>query len=191
VRAKLLAVGLLLGVALGVPWFGAAAQTPPSPSPAVKPSPSPAAKPTGTAVPEGLSGDWIQPTLLTIGVVLVAVTGVGWYFSNRAEATPNAEQREDIRRFVERDFARYVARHHVPPGPGVPGAAAAHAVSIAGDEGWRKVFLHHFGLHNELSHFSKQVALEIYTQYVDDAVRRELAAITASSGETTSPPERS
>jgi hypothetical protein len=186
VKAKLLAVGVLLGVALAVPSFGAAAQTPPSPSPAVTPSPSPAAKPAGTAVPEGLTGDWIQPTLVTIGVVLVAVTGIGWYFSNKAEAAPNAEQREDIRHFVERDFARYVARHQVV-GAGPPGVGGGQAVSIAGDEGWRKVFLHHFGLHNELSHFSKQVALEIYTQYIDDAVRRELAAPHASPSGATAP----
>ncbi len=128
-----------------------------------------------------VSSQWIPSALVAIGIVLIILVLVAWFRSNRAEATPNAEQREEIRRFVERDFARYAAR-----GLAAAGNGAVLTPNLATDPGWRKVFVHHLELQSELRHLTKSSALAIYTIYIDAAVQRELAALGAVSAPTAS-----
>jgi type IV secretory pathway VirB2 component (pilin) len=102
-----------------------------------------------------------ESTLLGIGVALSIIVMVAWYFSNRAEATPNEEQLAEIRHFVNEHFARYVAR-----GLAAEGVAT---VAVSKDPAWRKV-------HNELYAFRTDIALQVFDQDIDAAVRRQLAA---------------
>ena len=88
--------------------------------------------------------------------------------SNRAEATPNADQRAELRHFVNDHFAKYVARGLAAKGVGT--------VAISKDKAWRKVYLQHLRLHNELYAFRKDVAMRIFEAEIDAAVARELEA---------------
>jgi hypothetical protein len=108
--------------------------------------------------------------LSAIGLILSAIVAVAWYLSNRAEATPNLDQLEEMRHFVTGHFANYVARGLAAEG------AHPNQVSIAKDPAWRKIFVQHLKLHNELYSFRTQIALDVYETYVDDAVRGYLAA---------------
>jgi type IV secretory pathway VirB2 component (pilin) len=109
-----------------------------------------------------------ESTLLGIGVALSIIVMVAWYFSNRAEATPNEEQLAEIRHFVNEHFARYVAR-----GLAAEGVAT---VAVSKDPAWRKVYVQHLKLHNELYAFRTDIALQVFDQDIDAAVRRQLAA---------------
>ena len=92
--------------------------------------------------------------------------------SNRAEATPNEDQLAEMRRFVTDHFAKYVARGLAVEGIG--------AVAISRDRAWRKVYLQHLRLHNELYAFRRDVALRLFDAEIDAAVARELEAIRAA-----------
>lgn len=143
-------------------------------SPVVRASPSPVAAGAGAAAAS--RGTWAtirdavssDTTLVTIGVVLSIGVIVAWFMSNRAEATPNDDQRAEIRRFVNDHFAKYVARGLAAEGVG--------AVKISEDKAWRKVYLQHLRLHNELYAFRKDVATSIFNAEIDAAVARELEA---------------
>jgi hypothetical protein len=111
-------------------------------------------------------------TLLAIGIILLILTGVAWKMSNRAEATPNEDQLIEMRRFVTDHFAKYVARGLTAKGHG--------PIAISGDPAWRKVYLQHLRLHNELYAFRKDIALRLFVAHIDDAVRREVDAARAS-----------
>lgn len=117
-------------------------------------------------------------TLLGIGVVLLVAVGIAWYMSNRAEATPNDEQLIEMRNFVNDHFAKYVARGLAAEGVG--------AVAVSHDPAWRKVYLQHLRLHNELYAFRRDVALRVFDAEIDAAVRRHLALLQAP-GQTTTP----
>ena len=54
------------------------------------------------------------------------------------------------------------------------------------DRAWRKVYLQHLRLHNELYSFRKDVALALFDTYIDAAVQRELDALRAA-GQTANP----
>lgn len=105
-----------------------------------------------------------------IGLILSAIVAVAWYLSNRSEATPNLDQLEEMRHFVTGHFASYVARGLAAEG------ARPDQVSIAHDPAWRKIYIQHLKLHNELYSFRSKIALDVYETYVDDAVRANLAA---------------
>jgi hypothetical protein len=174
VKVLLLAVGLALASAFYLPaesW----AQGQPSPSPAAKPSPSPspAAAPT-SPIDALMSGEMTTQLLLGIGIVLGAIGAAGWYLSNRAEAEPRGDDLVALRRFVEVEFAPFVAQGLAAGGTGAGTVANA---SVANDPAWRKVFAHHLDLHNEFYRLSKRRALAVYTEYIDAAVRRELDAL--------------
>jgi hypothetical protein len=111
-------------------------------------------------------------TLVTIGVVLSIAAVAAWVMSNRAEATPNEDQLGEMRRFVTDHFAKYVARGLAAEGIG--------AVAISRDSAWRKVYLQHLRLHNELYAFRRDIALRIFDEEIDAAVRRELEAARAA-----------
>ena len=152
----------------------------PATKPAAKPGASPAAKPGAAAPTVSEPGwNWINnyislTTLLTgLGVVLAGVGAVGWYRSNRAEARPDAEHLEEMRRFVEEDFARYVAA-------GLPLDSEGPIPPVSTDEAWRTLFVQRIKLHNELYRFDTNAALGVYTAHVDEAVRRALAARRAA-----------
>lgn len=123
----------------------------------------------------GIIGTWFVTTsdgqLTAIGIVLVTISCTAWYLSNRAEATPNADQLEEMRHFVTGHFASYVARGLAAEG------AAPEQVVISRDPAWRKIYLQHLKLHNELYAFRRNAALEVFDAYVDEAVRTELAAM--------------
>lgn len=68
-----------------------------------------------------------------------------WSLSNRAEATPNEDQVTEMHHFVNDHFAKYVARGLAAEGIG--------SVAISQDPAWRKVYLQHLRLHNELHPF--------------------------------------
>ena len=123
------------------------------------------------------AGATLQQALSVLGVILLTIVAIAWVRANRAEEEPNAEQRDDIRAFVENDFARYVARGllstEMVDGGAVP--------SLADDKGWQKVFVEHLHLHTELNPWRKQTALKIYAEYIDEAVRREVEALRATS----------
>ena len=107
-------------------------------------------------------------TLVMIGVVLAIVVIAAWKMSNRAEATPNEDQLTEMRHFVNDHFAKYVARGLAAEGHG--------PVPISRDPAWRKVYLQHLQLHNELYAFRRDVALKIFDAEIDAAVKRELDA---------------
>lgn len=144
----------------------------PSPSAVAKPSPSAVAKPGGAAAPSEPGWAWINryvsltALLAALGAGLLLLAGIAWYRSNRAEAAPGPEHLAQMRRFVEEDFARFVAA-------GLP-LEVDEAPLLSRDDGWRTLFTHHVKLHNELYRFSTRTALAIYTAHVDDAVRRAL-----------------
>jgi hypothetical protein len=110
-------------------------------------------------------------TLITIGVVLAIAAIIAWKMSNRAEATPNEDQLNEMRHFVNDHFARYVAHGLAAEGAG--------AVAISRDPAWRKVYLQHLHLHNELYAFRRDVALKIFDADIDAAVRRKLDEMVA------------
>ncbi len=114
-------------------------------------------------------------TLLVIGIILIIVGCIAWYMSNRAEATPNDDQLAEMRVFVNEHFAKYVARGLVAEGNG--------AVDVSRDPAWRKVYLQHLRLHNELYAFRRDVALRVFDQEIDSAVRRHLDQLRASGQE--------
>jgi hypothetical protein len=111
-------------------------------------------------------------TLLGIGVFLTIIVGIAWVFSNRAEATPNVDQMAEMRHFVNTHFARYVARGLAADG--------SSTVSVSQDRAWRRVYLQHLRLHNELYAVRRDVALRVFDEGIDTAVSRELAAIRTS-----------
>jgi hypothetical protein len=111
-------------------------------------------------------------TLLGIGIALCIASGMAWYMSNRAEATPNDEQLIEMRTFVNDHFARYVARGLAAEGAG--------AVAVSQDPAWRKVYLQHLRLHNELYAFRRGVALRVFEEEIDAAVRRHMAEAQAA-----------
>jgi hypothetical protein len=111
-------------------------------------------------------------TLVTIGVILSILAVIAWIMSNRAEATPNEDQLLEMRHFVNDHFAKYVARGLAAEGVG--------ATTISQDDAWRKVYLQHLRLHNELYAFRKDIALRLFVADIDEAVKRELAALQAS-----------
>jgi hypothetical protein len=117
-------------------------------------------------------------TLLCIGIALSIVVVIAWIQSNRAEATPNVDQLTEMRHFVNDHFAKYVAR-------GLASEGAANVV-VSQDSAWRKVYLQHLRLHNELYAFRKDVAMQVFDQDIDAAVRRELEAIR-STGQQPNP----
>ena len=124
----------------------------------------------------------VQWLLVGVATLLTVISGVAWVRSNHAEARPNQEELEEMKRFVEEDFAAYVARGLARSGSAGDGALTA--VSVARDPAWRRVFVQHMDLHNELGHLSKRTALSIYSAHVDAAVRRQLAALSASDTST-------
>jgi hypothetical protein len=107
-------------------------------------------------------------TLVTIGIVLAIAAIVAWKMSNRAEATPNEDQLNEMRHFVNDHLARYVAHGLAAEGAGTG------AVAISRDPAWRKVYLQHLHLHNELYAFRRDVALKIFDADIDAAVKRQL-----------------
>jgi len=111
-------------------------------------------------------------TLVTIGVMLSILAIVAWVMSNRAEATPNEDQLAEMRHFVNDHFAKYVAHGLVAEGVG--------PVAISQDRSWRKVYLQHLRLHNELYAFRKDIALRLFEADIDAAVRRELDTLRAA-----------
>jgi hypothetical protein len=122
-------------------------------------------------------GKWFVSTsdgqLSGIGIILVVIGCTAWYLSNRAEATPNPDQLDEMRQFVTGHFASYVARGLAAEG------AAPEQVVISRDAAWRKIYLQHLKLHNELYAFRRSVALEVFDAHVDEAVRREIVAVRA------------
>jgi len=160
----------------------------PAPGQAAAASPvvraSPAASPAASAAAGGRdTGIWatLRPigqflasdtSLITIGIVLSIAAIIAWVMSNRAEATPNEDQLVEMRRFVSDHFAKYVARGLAVEGVG--------AVAISRDEAWRKVYLQHLRLHNELYAFRRDIALKIFDEEIDAAVQRELEAARAA-----------
>jgi hypothetical protein len=110
--------------------------------------------------------------LVSIGVILSLLTVIAWKMSNRAEATPNEDQLLEMRQFVNDHFAKYVARGLAAEGVG--------SVAISTDAAWRKVYLQHLRLHNELYAFRKDIALKIFDAEIDQAVRREVDVLRAA-----------
>src|SRR3954451_6333836 len=105
-------------------------------------------------------------SLVVIGIVLAIAAIIAWKMSNRAEATPNEDQMTEMRYFVTDHFARYVAHGLAAEGVG--------AVKISQDPAWRKVYIQHLRLHNELYSFRRDVALKIFDAEIDAAVQRKL-----------------
>ena len=95
--------------------------------------------------------------------------------ANRAEATPNEEQLGEMRNFVNDHFAKYVAQGLAAEGTG--------PVTISKNSAWRMAYLQHLRLHNELYAFRKDIALRVYEENIDAAVRRELQALQAAGQE--------
>jgi hypothetical protein len=113
-----------------------------------------------------------EMTLVVIGILLSIAVVIAWIMSNRAEATPNEEQLAEMRRFVNDHFAKYVAHGLAAEGIG--------EVAVSKDPAWRKVYLQHLRLHNELYAFRKDVALKLFAADIDAAVQRELGAARAA-----------
>jgi hypothetical protein len=120
------------------------------------------------------TGSWFlfngDGQLSAIGIVLTVVVAIAWRMSNRAEATPTPDQLEEIRRFVTGHFASYIARGLVAEG--VP----PERVAVARDPAWRKIYLQHLKLHNQLYALRTDVALDVFASSIDDAVRAHLVA---------------
>lgn len=110
--------------------------------------------------------------LLLIGIILLIAVAYAWARSNRAEATPNEDQLQEMRTFVNEHFARYVARGLAAEG--------GQDIVVSKDRAWRKVYLQHLRLHNELYAFRHDVALRIFDAEIDAAVQRHLAALQAA-----------
>lgn len=150
----------------------------PASSPAVRASPSPS--PAAGASAGGGASTWAtirntltsDTTLVSIGVVLTLLSVFGWVMANRAEATPNDEQLAELRRFVSGQFAEYVARGLAAEGVG--------PVAISKDSAWRKLYLQHLRLHNELYAYRKDIALRTFEEEIDAAVRRKLQELQAA-----------
>jgi hypothetical protein len=112
--------------------------------------------------------------LTAIGLILGTISFIAWNFSNRAEATPNADQMEEMKHFVTGHFASYVAR-----GLAVEGVSPDE-VSVAHDRAWRKIYLQHLKLHNELYSFRRGIALEVFEANINEAVQKNLIAIQSA-----------
>src|SRR6185436_18716683 len=97
---------------------------------------------------------------------------IAWKMSNRAEATPNEDQLTEMRHFVNDHFAKYVARGLAAEGVG--------QVAVSQDGAWRKVYIQHLRLHNELYAFRRDIALKIFAEEIDGAVACELDAARAA-----------
>ena len=123
----------------------------------------------------GIIGKWFVTTsdgqLVGIGIILATISCTAWVLSNRAEATPNLDQLDEMQRFVTGHFASYVARGFVAEG------IKPEEVAIAHDPAWRRIYLQHLKLHNELYAFRQAIALQVFETYVDDAVRAHLVAM--------------
>lgn len=157
------------------PAAGSPAASPATGSPVTKAAASPSPSPAAAATPSsGILGTRLTTDglLSIIGVVLTIVVVVAWILSNRAEATPNPDQLEEMRHFVREQFAAYVAG-------GLP-AEATDPPSIAQDPAWRKIYIQHLRLHNELYAFRRDVALRVFEQEIDPAVRRQLDALRSA-----------
>lgn len=145
---------------------------------------------------------WASTTdgiLSIIGIVLTIIVAIGWILSNRAEATPNADQLAEIRRFVTEQFAKYVATGLAGTGSGVMYILAdpendhcncthhmnlrTGSLRVSQDPVWQKIFLQHFRLHNELYSFRHDVALQVFKEEIDHAVARHLLEIRAAHPE--------
>lgn len=111
--------------------------------------------------------------LSAIGLILAAICVVAWLRSNRAEATPNAEQVEEIRHFVTGHFARYVARGLAAEGVDPAG------VDVAGDRAWQHVFIQHLRLNSELYAYRTEVAMGVFKDSINGAVQHELELMRA------------
>ena len=116
--------------------------------------------------------------LTVIGLILGAICAVAWRRSNRAEATPNAEQVEQIRHFVEGHFARYVARGLASEG------LDRDSADVANDRAWQHVFIQHLHLNSELYGYRTEVAVDIFKESINGAVRRELGLMRATESGT-------
>jgi ribulose kinase len=110
--------------------------------------------------------------LLGIGLFLTLIVAIAWVYSNRAEATPNPDQLAEMHQYVNTHFARYVARGLAAEG--------TNTVAISQDRAWRKVYLQHLHLHNELYSYRTDVAIRVFESDIDAAVTRELAAMRAA-----------
>jgi hypothetical protein len=108
--------------------------------------------------------------LSAIGIVLTIIVCIAWYMSNRAEATPNLDKLEEMRHFVTGHFASYIARGLAAEG------MPPERVAVAHDPAWRKIYVQHLKLHNELYSFRPEMALDVFETYIDDAVRSHLIA---------------
>jgi hypothetical protein len=112
--------------------------------------------------------------LTSIGIILTILVAIAWVMSNRAEATPNLDQLEEMRQFVTGHFASYVAR-----GLAVEGVTPDE-VDVAHDSAWRRIYVQHLRLHNELYGLRPAIGLKVFEKYIDDAVRAHLTAIQKS-----------
>ena len=112
--------------------------------------------------------------LTVIGLILGALCTVAWLRSNRAEATPNVEQVEQIRHFVEGHVARYVARGLAAEG------VDPDEVDVANDRAWQQVFVQHLRLNSELYAYRTEVAVGVFKESINGAVRRELMLMKAA-----------
>jgi hypothetical protein len=193
---RVLTLVMLISVALtacqsdptAAPTAAPKTETKPAAAPAAAASPAAASKPAAAASPVPVAapdatGIWAslrpigqflgsESTLVTIGILLSIAVIVAWKMSNRAEATPNEDQLGEMRHFVTDHFAKYVAHGLAAEGVG--------EVVVSQDRAWRKVYLQHLRLHNELYSFRRDVALKIFTAEIDGAVRRELDAARAA-----------
>jgi hypothetical protein len=193
---RLLMLVMLISVAVTACQSGSTAaptaapntETKPAAAPAAAASPAAASKPAAAASPvpaaaPAATGFWAtlrpigqflssETTLVTIGIILSIAAVIAWKMSNRAEATPNEDQLAEMRHFVNDHFARYVARGLAVEGVG--------EVAVSQDRAWQKVYLQHLRLHNELYAFRRDVALKIFTEEIDGAVRREMEAVRAA-----------
>lgn len=161
-------------------------------TPAAKPKPASSAAPVGASATRPpadtslwgqlTSGALLTPLLIVLGVALTSLSALAWVRANRADWAPDTEQLEQIRRFVEGHFARYVAHGLVSAGYGAEaGGASPGRPSVSTDEAWRRVFLEQLDFHSELNHLSKRRALGVYTAHIDDAVAGQIAAARSTA----------
>ena len=183
-----------------------------SPAVRVSPSPSPAAAATGgggiwSPIRTALTSDL---TLLAVGILLSILAIFAWSLSNRAEATPNEDQIAEMHHFVNDHFAKYVARGLVAEGVGPvaiskdpawrnvyiqhlrlhnelhPFVPPRHtwwgpivAFLCAGPIGVAALWVIRKGV-------SPKIALRIFEEDIDEAVRRELEILRVA-GERPNP----
>ena len=187
----------------------------PAASPAVRASPSPspaagAASGGGDGLWASIRGTFSSDvTLLAIGILLSILAIIAWSMSNRAEATPNEDQVAEMHHFVNDQFAKYVARGLAAEGVGpvaisrdpawrnvylqhlrlhnelhpfVPGRHTWWGPIVAficgGPVGVAALWIIRRGV-------SPKVALRIFEEDIDEAVRRELEALRASGQRAT------